>query len=520
LEVGAPEILQTYSVEDEQAIKAALTDSELFDSYNAPAKGLAPLEKVLASAPQDVRVNQRLASLYARLHRFAEAAQCCQVLQEVYERAGHIEQAAQYRDMATRYRDRAAAAPPVPAPAPPAADSSQPSPAAPDAGGDVFPAGSLKAEGPPETPAAAPASEIDLSEEWESSAVESPAVAETRGPELQPAETEELLNEVRFYLSQDMWEEAQAVVSRLAIIAPDTAELPHLRQRLAEMRAAAPAEETEVPSPAAVAEPAPSPASEFVFGGSAPTPETAAPRPPQPVPPARTQPGVLQPAASAAGTDTLGDFVLDLEEALGNDFQLADQTAAARKSSAPVPPVAVTPAPAPSPAAPVPAPVVAARDSSSSLQPVQEEAASPLADMFAEFKEEAEQEVEPEDPETHYNLGVAFKEMGLLDEAIGELQKVCQAVDHGLPFSQVMQAYTWLANCFVEKGVPEAGIKWYERALKLSPDEDSRMAVHYDLASAYEAAGNKQAALQHFLEVYGSNIDYRDVADRIQALRS
>ena len=97
-----------------------------------------------------------------------------------------------------------------------------------------------------------------------------------------------------------------------------------------------------------------------------------------------------------------------------------------------------------------------------------------------------------EDPETHYNLGVAFREMGLLDEAIAELQKVCQSVDRGHPFPQLMQTYTWLAQCFLDKSVPEAAIRWYERALKINGiDEETRSALNYELASAYEAAGNK-----------------------------
>ena len=84
-----------------------------------------------------------------------------------------------------------------------------------------------------------------------------------------------------------------------------------------------------------------------------------------------------------------------------------------------------------------------------------------------------------------------------------------------------MQTYTWLAQCFLDKGVPEAAIRWYEKALKLpSLDADTRMALHYELASAYEVAKNKPAALNHFMEVYGSNIDYRDVAERIKALKS
>ena len=145
-----------------------------------------------------------------------------------------------------------------------------------------------------------------------------------------------------------------------------------------------------------------------------------------------------------------------------------------------------------------------------------------LSDLLDEFKEGIEEPAsEQDDPETHYNLGVAFREMGLLDEAIGELQKVCRAVDNGVPFSQPIQAYTWLAQCLVDKGAPQAAIRWYERALNVTGiSEDSRLAVYYDMANAFESAGNKKAALDNFMEVYGANIDYRDVADRIRSLRA
>ena len=132
-----------------------------------------------------------------------------------------------------------------------------------------------------------------------------------------------------------------------------------------------------------------------------------------------------------------------------------------------------------------------------------------------------EDTLEDADPHTHYNLGVAFKEMGLLDEAIGELQKVAHAIDHGVQFSEGMQACTLLASCFLEKGVPQAAVKWYEKALK-SPglDDDSLLAIQYELAAAHEAGGDRQKALQHFMTVYSSNIDYRDVAERIKALKA
>ena len=146
-----------------------------------------------------------------------------------------------------------------------------------------------------------------------------------------------------------------------------------------------------------------------------------------------------------------------------------------------------------------------------------------LSEMFGELKQELEEEVAAgdDDPETHYNLGVAFREMGLLDEAIAELQKVCAAMDRGKPFSQPVQTYTWLAQCFLDKGVPDAAIHWYEKALGIPGlDNEARLAINYELGSACETARDKPAALRHFTDVYGANIDYRDVAERIQALKS
>ncbi|HSS96193.1 MAG TPA: tetratricopeptide repeat protein, partial [Terriglobales bacterium] len=183
----------------------------------------------------------------------------------------------------------------------------------------------------------------------------------------------------------------------------------------------------------------------------------------------------------------------------------------ASAAAAPIstPPVAPPVAPVAQVAAPLPAP----------LDP----AAVDLSGMFSDLRNELEEDVakSDEDPETHYNLGVAFREMGLLDEAIGELQKVCQAVERGHAFPQLMQTYTWLAQCFLDKGVPEAAIRWYQQALKIpNIDAESATALHYELGSSFELANNKPEALKHFLQVYGSNIDYRDVAERIKALKS
>jgi Tetratricopeptide repeat len=288
----------------------------------------------------------------------------------------------------------------------------------------------------------------------------------------------------------------------------------------------------------------------------------------------------LEPIGNAAPTtfgvpqaEPMGEFVADLEASLGDDFlkgapvpepQLATQSHPAPQietpvvstsaphrpvpTTAPQAPIAASAAAAaaasgtssgtsvssPHPPAAVPqksAPVVAPQISpgipttppAPKSSPFGEDAGVDLAEMFGELKHDLEvgASTTEEDPETHYNLGIAFREMGLLDEAIGELQKTCQAVERGHAFPQVMQTYTWLAQCFLDKGLPEAAIRWYQKALSAPGiDEETRTALHYEIAAAFETAGDKSSALKHFMEVYGRNIDYRDVAERIKPLKS
>ena len=145
----------------------------------------------------------------------------------------------------------------------------------------------------------------------------------------------------------------------------------------------------------------------------------------------------------------------------------------------------------------------------------------PLKEVFDEFRAElGEMGAEDEDLETHYNLGVAFREMGLLEEAIGEFQKVAKASDRGKAFRYAMQCSTLLGLAFMEKGQPDIAAIWYERALTTPGlDSESKLALRYDLGVAQESAGDLEAALKSFSQVYAVNIDYRDVAERIASLQ-
>jgi tetratricopeptide (TPR) repeat protein len=153
--------------------------------------------------------------------------------------------------------------------------------------------------------------------------------------------------------------------------------------------------------------------------------------------------------------------------------------------------------------------------------PPQSGESGPLKEVFDEFRAElGEMGAEDEDLETHYNLGIAFREMGLLEEAISEFQKVAKANERGRAFRYTMQCCTLLGLAFMEKGQPAIAAIWYERALLVpGNDPESTLALRYDLGVAQESAGEPEAALKSFSQVYAMNIDYRGVAERIAALQ-
>jgi len=229
------------------------------------------------------------------------------------------------------------------------------------------------------------------------------------------------------------------------------------------------------------------------------------PEQPLAVPPPQPEPAVAQNSANAgfAADDFLADLANEID-------QLGLGEPAPPASAHPQPTAAAPPPPAAPAAPPKPAPAAAS--------PVE---SGPLKEVFDDFRAElGEMGAEDEDLETHYNLGTAFREMGLVDEAISEFQKVAKATENGKPFRYVMQCHTLLGLAFMEKGQPGIAAIWYERALRTPGIEpESILALRYDLGVAQESAGELEAALKSFSQVYAMNIDYRDVADRIAALQ-
>jgi tetratricopeptide (TPR) repeat protein len=146
-------------------------------------------------------------------------------------------------------------------------------------------------------------------------------------------------------------------------------------------------------------------------------------------------------------------------------------------------------------------------------EPSGDEAAD-FAKMLSQFKEQVSKNLDADDVKAHHDLGTAYMEMGLLDEAVSEFQKALRAsADH-------LATYELLGQAFIEMGRYEAAVRSLRRALEVPHQiEDDLVGIYYYLARAYEGTGNKESALEFYDRVFSLDINFADVTERLKALR-
>jgi len=286
--------------------------------------------------------------------------------------------------------------------------------------------------------------------------------------------------------------------------------------------AAAPAAARPVPAPVLVVAPPPAPAPRA-------SPARAAPagKPPPPPPPAAT----ADPDDEEDLDDEIeeADFLIqqglfdDARDALENllafypgHAKLEAKRADLRRRAAP-PPV---PAPA-APVAPADESFDIAREladelgSAPAAPALDEEFQYSVEDVFDQFKKGVAQTVKAEDSDTHYDLGIAYKEMGLLDDALHEFEVALA----GKGRKKEVDCLGMIALCKTEKGDPAGAVQAYQRALRSHHlTADSARAVHYELAGAYEATGDAQSALHFLHKVLKGDPAYRDAKKKLARL--
>ena len=138
-----------------------------------------------------------------------------------------------------------------------------------------------------------------------------------------------------------------------------------------------------------------------------------------------------------------------------------------------------------------------------------------FTDMLDRFKAGVAASVDESDHTARYDLGIAYREMGLLDEAIAEFQKALRASPQRTP---VLEA---LGACFLDKGQPAIAATVLRRALsEPGATDDVLLGVLYLLAESAVARGDQAEAVACLERVVGVDIGFRDAANRLAALQA
>lgn len=136
-----------------------------------------------------------------------------------------------------------------------------------------------------------------------------------------------------------------------------------------------------------------------------------------------------------------------------------------------------------------------------------------LEEILDNFKTGLADTISEEDYAAHYDLGIAYKEMGLLDEAINEFQIATKGGE------QRLKAFETIGQCFLEKDQPKFAVRQLRRGIKLTGyAEEQYIGLHYYMGIAYEEIEDYEKAIKEFEEVYILNINFKDVHERLERL--
>ena len=134
-------------------------------------------------------------------------------------------------------------------------------------------------------------------------------------------------------------------------------------------------------------------------------------------------------------------------------------------------------------------------------------------EVFRAFKKGIQEQISDDEIDAHYDLAIAYKEMGLLDDAVEQLQLVRRSDEHQV------EALGLMATCEIELGRPEDAAGHLSEALALvAEDDESVVALRYELGEALRAGGKNSEALDAYQKAAALNASFRDVQERIEEL--
>ncbi len=136
-----------------------------------------------------------------------------------------------------------------------------------------------------------------------------------------------------------------------------------------------------------------------------------------------------------------------------------------------------------------------------------------VGDVFEEFIRKSDEKLIKSDGDIHFDMGLAFREMGLLDEAINEFSLAAESSSHQC------ESYQMVGNCFLEKELFTDAISCFKRGLNLVDISNEQcIGFYFDLGRSYENMGDTAEALYYYKKVMKLDKSYREVAQIISKL--
>jgi tetratricopeptide (TPR) repeat protein len=492
----SPVSAKTESVAPADSTTPELVEVDLLLNYGLKDKALSILQNLESSDPNDKEVRIRLLSVFKGENRSAEAAEQCMLLAALHRNSQDEEVALEYLSEARKLapelvdeenleafaRLRGIALDPSPAAAS-ESDTLQ-SDSEIDLSADLMDIFFVGNE------------EADTDDEAEPQAIEAPSpetITEEFSQDLQrplSKSIEEQLQEVDFYIRLGFNEEALGKLNELAKISPDDAGLAERYEKIGSVLPQPPVESVSLnasdiqvlsePSPEEVLRELPEFPDVHVEsvsqGFAIVEPEPAESKPveePTPIPP-------------AASVEPFAEIEL---------IEPSDETEA----------------------------IESATESAIPVEPEKPDfhANEMFADLLNDVGAESSQEISAESFEDHFSLGIAYREMELLDEAIREFQNALKAADIQKDTEKLIQCCGMLSTCFLKKDMPSSVLHWCQKGLSIADiSSHEAMALRYDMGIAHLMSGNNERALECFEWIFNIDSGYRNVAQRIDELKS
>lgn len=136
-----------------------------------------------------------------------------------------------------------------------------------------------------------------------------------------------------------------------------------------------------------------------------------------------------------------------------------------------------------------------------------------VEEVFAKFKEGVSKQISVDDSQSHYDLGIAYKEIGKLDDSISEFGLAARD-----PQRECM-CRSMIGMIELERGNIDLALDAFLKGLNARVrSAEQETVLCYEIGATYETKRMNKEALQYFQRTMRRDPTYRDVQERVRRL--